>query len=85
MGEEMVRHVFLVEDRLVARDVADESGDGLAPVWLVMGDDLGRAGVVEAGMLQVVSIQGLVADERVGAVAPGAHQRSGDVARTLTT
>src|SRR5437763_825133 len=63
-------------------DLSDEPGDRLLPVGLVVGDDLRRAGVVEPGFAQVMGVERLVADGRVGPVAPRAHQGGRDVPRT---
>src|SRR5690606_30363460 len=74
-------HVLLVPDRGAIRRRPKEPVGDPAPVGVARGDDLVPARVVEAGFGQERGVQGLVADNAIGAVFPGPHHRGGDVAR----
>ncbi len=79
--QQVVRHLLLVVNAHVRRQGAEQRRDDPAPVGLVARDDFVAPGVGQPGDLQVVRIERLVDDERVGAIAPGAHERGRYVAR----
>jgi hypothetical protein len=78
--DEVMRHVLLEEDRPVARPEHDVAHDLLA-VRFLRAQHLVAAGMVGAADAQVVGVERLVDDARVGALREGDHQRGGDVAR----
>ena len=92
LGEDIA---YVTEDRATDEESGDVPSSGRFPAGHGAGepgDDLGRvgfarrecfrpAGVLAAGVLEVVGVKGFVSDKRVGAVAPRAHHRGRDVPR----
>src|SRR5258708_40209736 len=75
----MMGHVLLKEDGFAVRDRSGKPVHNLAPIILISANDLLGARMRDAGLEKIMGVKRLVADERVGAVAPRPHHGGGDI------
>src|SRR6185437_410375 len=76
----MMGHVLLIEDSLVFGNWPRQPAGHLAPIVLLMTNNLITAGMGDLRLHKVMRVEGLVADECIRPIAPRTHQRRGDVA-----
>ena len=74
MVEHVLGHVLLIDDRF-GLSILEQVVDDLAPIGLVAADHFAGTGMVIAGILQVVGVEGFVDDAGIGATGKGPHER----------
>ena len=77
----MMRHLFLEKDLLPVRDWPGQLRNDLPPISFPRRDHFLRGGMLFASRLQIERVKGLVDDNRVPAVPPGAHHCGRDISR----
>ena len=83
LRQQMVSHLLLVEDLLLLRNRPGEPADDARQFGVVLGNRLLIPRMPSVGRHdEVVGVQRLVADGRVGPAPPRTHHRGGNVSRT---
>ena len=80
--QEMVAHLLLVPDASAAGRGSDQASRDGRRIRLVRREDLIATRMIDAGRLQVVRIERLVAHRGVGTIPEGTHEGRREVPRT---
>src|SRR5205085_5016112 len=79
LRQQMMRHLFLVEDRRGIRNGAGELRDDCAPVRFPCCDDFVCAWMGGMRLVQIKRVEGLVHHNGIGTIGPRSHHRGRDV------
>ena len=78
-GQQMMRHVLLIEDRLAGRLELRQPLHHFAPIVFLRSNDFICSGVRHVRLSQIVGVEWFVTDQCVRTVAPRSHHRGRDV------
>ena len=79
--QQVMSHVFLVEDRTTGRQIGEQRRNDPGRIGLMMVHDLTSPGMCCPGLLQIMGIQRLIAHNRIAPAPPRPHHRRRDIAR----